>query len=137
MDFYFQKLLPLIPLLLFSGPVIAGPDSPEPEYEMTTYYVGFLHRGPTWTPEETPEVERIQAKHLAHIQKMVDSGDLLLAGPFLDGGELRGMLVFQVGSREEAEALANSDPAVKAGRLIVNIHPWYSAKGIRIDPPTN
>ncbi len=137
MGFRYQTPIRLILLLLFSGQVIAGPDSPEPEYEMTTYYVGFLHRGPDWTPEKTAEVERIQAAHLAHIQKMVDSGDLLLAGPFLDGGELRGMFVFQVGSREEAEALASADPAVKAGRLTVKIHPWYSAKGIRIDPPEN
>ena len=85
--------------------------------------------GPTWTPEKTPEVARIQAKHLAHIQKMVDSGDLLLAGPFLDGGELRGMFVFQVGSREEAEELANSDPAVKAGRLRVDVMTWYVKAG--------
>jgi uncharacterized protein YciI len=103
------------------------------EYAMTTYYVGLLFRGPAWTPERTPEVEAIQEGHMANIRRLADEGKLLLAGPFTDGGDLRGMFVFQVGSMEEARALVDTDPAVKAGRLRVEIHPWYSARGIRID----
>ena len=38
-------------------------------------------------------------------------------------------------SREESEQLCANDPAVKAGRLSVELHPWYSAKGIRVGPP--
>ncbi|MGH6629799.1 MAG: YciI family protein, partial [Burkholderiales bacterium] len=101
--------------------------------EMTTYYVGFLYRGPKWTPEETPELRRLQEEHLANIRRLADSGKLLLAGPFTDGGDLRGMFVFKVDSMEEAKALSDGDPAVKAGRLRVELHPWYSAKGIRVD----
>lgn len=101
--------------------------------EMTTYYVGFLYRGPKWTPGVTPEVQRLQEEHMANIRRLADSGKLLLAGPFTDGGDLRGMFVFKVDSMEEAQALADGDSAVKAGRLRVELHPWYSAKGIRID----
>lgn len=95
--------------------------------------MGFLYRGSKWSPEVTPEVEEIQKRHLAHIAEMAESGKLILAGPFMDNGELRGMFVFQVDSLEEAKALAEADPAVKAGRLRVEFHPWYSAKGIRIE----
>ncbi|HSP14517.1 MAG TPA: hypothetical protein VLV78_07190 [Thermoanaerobaculia bacterium] len=35
----------------------------------------------------------------------------------------------------EAQQLADNDPAVKAGRLRIELHPWYAAKGIRVDPP--
>jgi uncharacterized protein YciI len=52
-----------------------------------------------------------------------DSGKLILAGPFADEGDLRGMLVFRVDSPEEAKALAAQDPAVKAGRLVLEWHP--------------
>jgi len=38
-------------------------------------------------------------------------------------------------TREEAELLCANDPAVKAGRLRIELHPWFSAKGIRVDPP--
>jgi uncharacterized protein YciI len=71
---------------------------------------------------------------MAHIGKMADSGKLILAGPFTDNGELRGMLIFRVDSPEEAKALAEQDPAVKAGRLILEWHPWFAAKNITVTP---
>jgi hypothetical protein len=44
------------------------------------------------------------------------------------------MFVFKVGSLEEAKLLCDTDPMVKAGRLVVELHPWYSAQGIHVDP---
>jgi uncharacterized protein YciI len=126
-------------LLFFSSPIFSqepkkGGEKAAPQIEMAVYYVGFLYRGPKWTAEETPEVERIQKEHMANIRKMAESGKLILAGPFTDGGNLRGMFVFRADSLEEAKAMAEADPAVKAGRLVVEMHPWFSAKGINIDP---
>lgn len=103
-----------------------------PEYEMRTYYMGFLYRGEKWTPEKTEETARIQTEHLAHIGAMAKSGKLILAGPFLDNTDLRGIFLFDVETMEEAQALCDQDPAVKAGRLRVELKPWYSAKGITI-----
>jgi len=124
-------------MLLLGSPAPAAPAAPTTGpmgYEMTTYYVGLLFRGPSWS-EETPERARIQEAHLANIKRLADEGKLILAGPFSDGGELRGMFVFQVGSLEEAKALCDTDPAVQAGRLRVELHPWYSAKGINVPKP--
>jgi uncharacterized protein len=101
----------------------------EKKYDMKTYYLGLLRRGPRWTPESTPETARLQEAHMAHIRSMADSGKLVIAGPLLDGGELRGVFVFNVGSLEEARALAEADPTVKAGRLAVEVHPWMAARG--------
>jgi uncharacterized protein YciI len=103
-------------------------------FEMTTYYVGFLYRGAKWTPEVTPESERLQEAHMANIRRMGAEGKLLVAGPFADDGTLRGMYVFKVGTKEEAEALVKSDPAVQAGRLRFELHPWFAAKNIVVTP---
>ena len=100
---------------------------------MTVYFMGFLRRGPTWTPDVTPETERLQADHLAHIGRLGQSGALILAGPFLDGGDLRGIFLFRTESQAAAEALAAADPAVQAGRLIVDIHPWMTQAGVLPD----
>jgi uncharacterized protein YciI len=97
---------------------------------MVTYYMGLLRRGPQWTAEATSAVEQLQREHLAHIRGMAATGKLVLAGPFTDGGELRGIFVFKVDTLEEARALAEADPAVKAGRLVVEMHPWMVEKGI-------
>jgi uncharacterized protein YciI len=101
---------------------------------MTTYYVGFLYRGPKWTPEETPETRKLLAEHLSNIRRMGEAGKLVIAGPFMDDGDLRGLYVFRVASAEEAKALVESDPAVKAGRLRFELHPWFAAKNITVTP---
>lgn len=115
----------------------AGSERPHGDLElpagMTVYYLGLLRRGPAWTPEVTPATEQLQVDHLAHIRSMAEAGALLMAGPFLDGGDLRGVFLFRTGSQAEAEALAAADPAVRAGRLIVDIHPWMTEAGILPD----
>ena len=108
----------------------------QPRYEMTTYHVVFLKKGPQWAPGSSPELQKLQQDHLAHLTRMAESGKMLLAGPITDGGELRGMCVYLVGSATEARALAEADPMVKAGRLVVEVHPWMSAKGIQTPVPS-
>jgi uncharacterized protein YciI len=93
-------------------------------------YLAFLVRGAKWTPERTPETEAIQKAHLENIGKLAEMKKLVVAGPFGDNGTLRGIFVFKVGSLEEAQQLANTDPAVKAGRLALQIHPWLVPEGM-------
>jgi len=111
---------------------LSGAEKGPTGWEMETYYVGLLFRGPTWAPGETPQTAEIQKAHLANIMRLAESGALVLAGPFTDEGDMRGMFIFRVSTLEEARALCDTDPAVKAGRLRVELHPWYSAKGIAI-----
>ena len=132
-----MKLLNILAALIFLLPgifnfILAQESSDEPGYEMTTYYMAFLMKGPNWTPEETEETKKIQAAHLANIKKLVEEGKMILAGPFLDEWEIRGIFVYKVDSMKEAIALTEMDPAVMAGRLSLEVHPWYSAKGITI-----
>jgi uncharacterized protein len=119
-------------LLLSVLPLVA-----QPKFEMATYYVVFLKRGPNSSREVTPESTRIQKEHIAHLEKMAAAGKMLLAGPFADSGDLRGMCVYLTGSEAEARESAEADPAVKAGRLVVEVHPWMSAKGIKSPVPSN
>lgn len=107
----------------------------KPEYEMTRYVVGFFHKGPNWTAGETAETRRLQEGHLANFQKLADAGKLVVAGPFGDNGEMRGMLIFKLESVEEARTLMEADPTLKAGRLTLDLHPWFAAAGLRVNPP--
>ena len=98
--------------------------------KLTTAYLGFLKRGPNWTPERTPATAEIQKAHLANINRLAEMKKLVVAGPFGDNGTLRGIFVFKVATLEEAKQLAETDPAVKAGRLALEIHPWRVPEGI-------
>lgn len=98
--------------------------------KLTTAYIAFLVRGEKWTPDKTPETEAIQKAHLANIGKLAETKKLVVAGPFGDDGTLRGIFVFRVASIDEARALAATDPAVKAGRLALQIYPWMVPEGI-------
>jgi uncharacterized protein len=98
------------------------------EAQMGTVYLVLLKKGPAWTAKETPETRALQEAHLANIKAMWDAKKLIVAGPMGDDGDTRGVFVFQVGSLEEAKALAASDPAVKAGRLVAEVHTWWVEK---------
>lgn len=98
--------------------------------KLTTAYLAFLTRGEKWTPEKTPATEAIQKAHLENINKLAEMKKLVVAGPFGDNGRLRGIFVFKVDSIDEARSLAATDPAVQAGRLALQIHPWLVPEGI-------
>jgi len=98
--------------------------------ELTSYYFVLLTRGPEWTADKTPATEKIQAAHLANITKLHDAGKLVLAGPFTDNGNWRGIFIFKTSSIEETKSLIENDPAVQAGRLSYEIHPWATRKGM-------
>lgn len=103
---------------------------PAPPPGMEVYYLGLLYRGPAWTKGETPETRAIQEGHMANINRMADLGALVAAGPIEGDQDLRGIFVFRVKSADEARALAAQDPAIKAGRLKLELHQWWGPSGI-------
>jgi uncharacterized protein YciI len=134
-----RTLVTRLGLVVFCGSLAAAltaAEGTQPPFGMTTYTLGLLVKGPKWTAEETPALQKLQEAHLAHIGEMARSGALLAAGPLTDNGTIRGILIFKV-PLEEARALAEQDPAVKAGRLTVELHPWMTAKGALNEPPAS
>lgn len=94
--------------------------------KMKQYFVGLIykgdHRDPNASQEEVMELQRL---HLENISRLHREGKMVMAGPFGHGGDLRGLFFYNVETQEEAEELAQTDPAVKAGRLRVEIYPWW------------
>ncbi|MCE9678427.1 YciI family protein [Shewanella sp. AS1] len=99
------------------------------DYGMKQYVMAFLKRGPN-RDQDAKEANALQAAHLANIGRLAKQGKLVLAGPFLDDGELRGIYIFNVTSVKEAEELTASDPAIQAGRLVMELHPWYGSAAL-------
>jgi uncharacterized protein YciI len=93
------------------------------------------------TPENAPsyddaELARIQAEHLAHHDRLRESGQVVTNGPVQDQPDtsLRGLTFYRTGSLEQARQLAEADPAVQAGRLAIEIMTWYCPPGTMSKP---
>ena len=89
---------------------------------MRHYMFAWLRRGPN-RDHDSATVSQIQKGHLENIGRLAKEGKLLLAGPFLDDGDVRGIFVCNVSSGEEGRKLTETDPAIQAGRLAAKLHP--------------
>jgi uncharacterized protein YciI len=95
--------------------------------------MAFLKRGPTKVSGE--EAEQLQNAHLKNIIRLAEEGKLVLAGPFRDDGEVRGIFILNAETVEEAKKLTESDPAVQRGTLQFELRPWYgSAALLEVNP---
>jgi uncharacterized protein len=96
---------------------------------MRIYVMALLKAGPN-RDRPRDEAQRLQAAHRANINRLAAEGKLVLAGPFEDDGVLRGIYVFDVPTVAEAEALTRTDPAIQAGQLVMELHPWYGSAAL-------
>lgn len=100
------------------------------DYGMARYVMALLRTGPNRDIDSATAAE-LQRAHLDNITRMAEEGDLLLAGPFLDDGDIRGIYVFDVETVEEARELTETDPAIREGLLEMELHPWYGSAAVR------
>ena len=99
------------------------------DYGMRKYVMAFLKKGPNRTLDKE-KAKELQAAHMENIGRLAKEGKLAIAGPFLDDGELRGIYIFNVETIAEAKKLTESDPAIKAGSLVMELHPWYGSAAL-------
>lgn len=97
-------------------------------YVMKKYYLCIYKAGPNRDQEEEL-LKELQTGHMAHLGALADNKQACIAGPFAEDGDMRGLILMSVYSKEEAITLINEDPMVKAGRLNFEIHPFWAAKG--------
>ncbi len=99
-------------------------------YGMKQYVMAFLKAGPNRSQDEETAA-KLQTAHLKNIQRLAAEGKLLLAGPFLDDGNVRGIYIFNVPTLDEAEKLTQTDPAIQAGSLVMELHLWYGSAALQ------
>lgn len=99
------------------------------DYGMHNYVMAFLKAGPN-RDQDSLEAAKLQRAHMDNITRLANEGKLIVAGPFLDDGDIRGIYIFNVETIEEAEALTKTDPAIKAGRLVMELHKWYGSAAL-------
>ena len=127
------KFLLLALCLLFGADSFAQKKMEMPEseqkWEMKEYYFVMLSKGEKrGTITDTATINKLQMAHLDNINRLAEEGKILVAGPFGDNGNWRGIFIFDAKNKEEVEQHLNTDPMIAAGWLAYEIHPWWTAK---------
>lgn len=109
----------------------AKPAAEPAKFEFEQFQLVLLKRSPTPPKLSDAESQELQKKHIGHLEAMHTAGYLMIAGPLSDQADptLRGVCLYKVASLAEARRLAEQDPAVKAGRLVVDVMTWNVGKG--------
>jgi uncharacterized protein YciI len=88
------------------------------------YTLVFLRKGPAPQDDESRN-QRLHLEHLQHLTKLQLLGKLVLNGPIRAEHEILGVSVYAA-ELEDARAMAEADPKVRAGYLTVEAIPWIA-----------
>lgn len=102
-----------------------------PQWEMKQYWMVFLLKG-TNRGQDSATAANLQAGHIANIERLHREGKIIMAGPMGYDRDLRGIFIMNAVDSTEAASFVATDPAVIAGRLRFEIHPWWVGKGTYI-----
>jgi uncharacterized protein YciI len=103
------------------------------KYGMRKYVLAILKTGPKDAEIQGDARSAAFKGHFENMNRLAAEGKLAVAGPFADPDKkYRGLFILAVETVAEAKALAETDPAVKAGILIVEYVPWYGSASLML-----
>lgn len=97
-------------------------------YVMKQYFFGLIKKGPIRNQDEETTAS-LQEAHLKYMGDLSEQGKINIAGPFGGDNDHQGIVIYNVPNFVEARELANGDPMVKVGRLVIEVLPLWAAKG--------
>jgi uncharacterized protein YciI len=88
---------------------------------MSTYVFRLKAPRPTFALDMTDDEREIMGRHAAYWQPRVDSGEMVVFGPVLDGTGSWGLGVIESDSEEELRSFAAGDPVVTTGTATIEV----------------
>jgi uncharacterized protein YciI len=100
-------------------------ENPGAKPAMAAHAFCLVLRGPGWAGAAQPDAE-----HERFVDSLRAAGAVAAAGPVEDDRDLLGIIIFKGSSAEEAGKALDQDPAVRAGRIAIEYHVWWTADGV-------
>ena len=124
-NFYLQLFVPLFCLCLVAPPLSAqAPDNKPKQFIYVLRLVPRLHQDSAWTKEDN----MVLSRHFTRFQHAIERGELILAGRTKEPGDKTfGIAIFEAADEAAARAFMESDPAVVAGLMTAELHPFAVA----------
>jgi uncharacterized protein len=99
------------------------------EYGMKMYVLVILKSGAATVDKKTSD--SLFAGHMQNIVRLAKIGKLTVAGPLQNNDKnYRGIFILNVRTIEEAKALLETDPVVKAKILDAELYGWYGSAAL-------
>ena len=95
---------------------------------MKQYWLVMLLKGDNRTHDKETSA-RIQAAHIANIERLHREGKLVMAGPMGYEKDLRGLFILDAKDSATAASYVKTDSAFITGRLRFELHPWWTQTG--------
>lgn len=99
------------------------------DYGMKKYVMVFLKTG-SETGLSKAKSDSLFGGHMANINRLADSGKLVLAGPFFKNDKYRGIFILNAASIDEGKQLVGTDPAIAARLLDAEYLLWYGSAAL-------
>jgi uncharacterized protein YciI len=106
---------------------------PSEPFKLGQYSLGIVKRGANWKPLPAPLRSDSLESLMPVLKTLRDQGQLAVAAPMLDDTALVGTLLFTTTNRTALRGSLDADPSIQAGRLTVELHSQFLAKGV-LDP---
>jgi uncharacterized protein len=88
---------------------------------MATYVFRLKAPRPTFALDMSDAEREVMGRHAAHWQPRVESGEMVVFGPVLDGSGSWGLGVIEADDEDELRAFAAADPVVTTGTAEIEI----------------
>ncbi|RIJ33413.1 YciI family protein [Pontibacter oryzae] len=107
------------------------------DYGMKSYVLVVLKTGTAKITDQA-RVSELFRGHMDNIGKMAEAGKLVVAGPLGKNDKAyRGIFILDVKTLDEAKALLQTDPAVKAKLLDAELYEWYGSAALPVYLPVH
>jgi uncharacterized protein len=95
--------------------------------DLQAFELVILRRPPDAPAYDDETLERLQREHLAFHADLRERGVVVVNGPLVGQPDqsMRGLTFYRTGSCDAARAIAEQDPSVQAGRLVVEAMTWW------------
>src|SRR6188472_2019024 len=128
MKWHFLIAIGSAALTICGMPLHLAAQSPAPAKPKQFIYVlrlvPRLHAEANWTAEDNA----VLGRHFKRFQEAIASGQLILAGRTMEPGEKTfGIAIFEAADEAAARTFMDGDPAVTAGLMTAELHPFAVA----------
>jgi len=106
-------------------------------FKLAKHTLVVVKKGASYEVPRDPLTTATMLSLMPSLRSWAETGDLAASGPLVDAGDLVGILLLIPENGETIRAALDADPAVKAGRLKVEVHPQFMGAGVLRKPAAN